>query len=195
MSYGPALTGASPNQRTWSLSLSKKFDTNGADFSYQNFRFDLPELTTLTEPHVERAFITIENMAMIHVNSFHNNDNIVLMCDAADTGFNYGQTVLDNAVVRNNQAVASLHVASTRVWENFNPVTFVARWPLETIAFQLANPYTSGLIFAEAGQPPSMHLTLKIEIIEPLKNVTNEVVQTADYSGIKRARIAPLPPV
>ena len=27
------------------------------------------------------------------------------------------------------------------------------------------------------------------------QNVTNEVVQTADYSGIKRARVAPQPPV
>ena len=117
------------------------------------------------------------------------------MCDAADTGFNYGQFALDNAVVKNGQAVASLHVRSTRAWEDFNPVTFVARWPLDTIAFQLVNPYDGGIIFSEPAAPPTMHLTLKVEIIEPLKNVTNEVVQTADYSGIKRARIAPLPPV
>ena len=59
----------------------------------------------------------------------------------------------------------------------------------------IVNPFDPTFIYSAVGTSGQMVVSLKVEVIEPLKNVTNEVVQTADYSGIKRARITPLPPV
>ena len=190
MSYGPALTGANPNQRTWKLQFAKKLTASDQQFSYANFTFDFPDLTTLNEPHVQRALFTIERVSANNVN--HSND-CLLMCTAADAGFNIGHYCKDSSLIQNNQGVANLNVTSNTIADTASS-TFVAKWPIETIAFQLVDPYELTVISSSLANC-TLDVSLKVEIIEPLANVTNEIVQTADYSGIKRARIAPQPPV
>ena len=199
MSYGPALTGANPNQRTWHLTFAKNNVTSGSEFSYANYTWDMPDLTTLTESYVQRAIYTIESMSILNIDGVANSDVLVL-CDACDTSFNIGRFIEQTAGPvevkhTNDHAVGHFHVNSGNDVTSDHTISFVGKWPIRTIAFQVVNPFNPSNIETATGTTGQMVVSLKVEVIEPLKNVTNEVVQTADYSGIKRARIAPLPPV
>ena len=200
MSYGPALTGASPNQRTWHLTFAKNNITSGSQFSYANYTWDMPDLTTLTEPFTQRAMYTIESMSILNINWVSNADVLVL-CDACDTSFNIGRFIEQAGGVptdikhTNDNAVGHFHVNGGNDVTSDHTMSFVGKWPIRSIAFQVVNPFNPEIIETAIGTTGQMVVSLKVEVIEPLKNVTNEVVQTADYSGIKRARIAPLPPV
>ena len=200
MSYGPALTGANPNQRTWKLTFAKNNVTDGSEFSFANYTFDMPDLTTLTEPYVQRAIYTVESLSVLNINGVANKDVLVL-CDACDTSFNIGRFIAQSGGVptdikhTNDHAIGHMHGGSGNLVTSDHTMTFVGKWPIRTIAFQIVNPFNPSNIRIANGTNGEMIISLKVEVIEPLKNVTNEVVQTADYSGVKRARIAPLPPV
>ncbi len=200
MSYGPALTGANPNQRTWHLTFAKNNATAGSEFSYQNYTWDMPDLTTLTEPYTQRAMYTIESMSILNINGVAN-ANVLVLCDACDKSFNIGRFigqlggVPTDIKATNDNAIGHFHVDGTNNVVSDHTMTFVGKWPVRSIAFQVVNPFNPEFIQTAIGTTGRMLVSLKVEVIEPLKNVTNEVVQTADYSGIKRARIAPLPPV
>lgn len=199
MSYGPALTGANPNQRTWHLTFAKNNITNGSEFSYANYTWEMPDLTTLTEPYTQRAMYTIESMSILNINGVSNSDVLVL-CDACDKSFNIGRFIDQIAGPietkhTNDNAIGHFHVNGGNDVTSDHTMTFVGKWPIRSIAFQVVNPFNPENIHAAINTTGQMVISLKVEVIEPLKNVTNEVVQTADYSGVKRARIAPLPPV
>tara|TARA_R100001594_G_scaffold150223_2_gene210592 strand:+ start:1678 stop:2280 length:603 start_codon:yes stop_codon:yes gene_type:complete len=200
MSYGPPLTGANPNQRSWKVTFSKTLGESQHLFSYKNYTFDFPELTTLTEPYVERAIYTIEHIAVNQIQAAYNNKTVMLHCDAADATFNNGKCIQIDAAGatladRNVSQVVGFIPAVQAVTSFQENLSFIGRWPLQSIAFQITDPFDTSDVVNASGTAGSIIVTLRVELIEPLENVTNEVVQTADYSGIKRARIAPLPPV
>lgn len=204
MSYGPALTGANPNQRTWHLTFAKNNVGAASEFSYANYTWDMPDLTTLTESYVQRAIYTVEKISVLNINGVANKDVLVL-CDACDTSFNIGRFVSQTPATQqtpmvetkhtNDQAIGHIHGGAGNHLTSDHMMSFVGKWPVRTIAFQVANPFNPSNIHQANGTNGEMILSLKVEVIEPLTNVTNEVVQTADYSGIKRARVAPQPPV
>jgi len=200
MSYGPALTGANPNQRSWKITFARTLEETQHLFSYKNYTFDFPELTTLNEPYVERAIYTIEHVAVNQIQVAYDDKSVLLHCDAADATFNNGKCSVINAVGvatsdRNvSQVVGFIPVTPAKSSYQEN-MSFIGRWPLQSIAFQITDPFDTSDIVNATGAAGHMIITLRVDLIEPLKNLTNEVVQTADYSGIKRARVAPLPPV
>ena len=159
-------------------------------------------MTTLTEPYVQRAIYTIEDIGVQQMQSTYASKPVLIHCTATDASFNYGQSVkVDNAGVKTHdtigsQAIGYITVESTPSgFHSQDKMSFIGSWPISTIAFQVTDPFDVSDIVNASGEGGSMVVSMRVDVIEPLTNVTNEVVQTADYSGIKRARVAPQPPV
>ena len=151
MSYGPALTGANPNQRTWKFTFAKTLGKSQHLFSFQNYTFDLPELTTLNEPYVQRAIYTIEHIAVNQVQVAYENKDVLLHCDAVDATFNHGKCVKikadgDTEANRNiSQAVGSIPIPANESTDH-NNLSFIGRWPVNSIAFQITDPFDTSTV-------------------------------------------------